>query len=347
VHAREQHPPRGPVRAPPPNPTAAPRPAPPRSRQARFTHALREQLGISHLLVVVDRRPAQLLRHHLDRPGERDLTVEERQGRTAREEVDGRMHVFVVHCVLDFCVQNCADESHSGKPEGAYMGILGSTTCDAAAVVRLSAPDSHCATSLSRPYCSRYQPRPLVNDDTHALNQSNIHILRPPLATNLHLLGPIHARRCELKQLHSARSTVSSAIALYVVHLPPVIVTSPPEVAMPTWLRTSLGAPSPFSRTTGGRRPAHVLTTSCSPARARRRSPSRPTSPGRAGPSSAGCNSWRTSRATLPMRALVACVFRRRMGRVGKVHWYGLVAFLAPRARTVLRPSSCPTQWCR
>ena len=66
-----------------------------------------------------------------------------------------------------------------------------------------------------------------VSDKTHPLNQPNKHILCPCLAADqLYLLSSTRSVVFNLKR-STARSTVSSAITLYVVHFPPAIVTNP------------------------------------------------------------------------------------------------------------------------
>jgi hypothetical protein len=82
--------------------------------------------------------------------------------------------------------------------------------------------------------------RLLGNYETHALNQPKRHFFpHPPMWTNcisLVLYGPVVIG----SHRSTTRSTLSSAIARYVVHLPSAIVMGPLEETMTTWLRTRL-----------------------------------------------------------------------------------------------------------
>jgi hypothetical protein len=85
------------------------------------------------------------------------------------------------------------------------MGVLGSTACDTAAIVHFSAPDTDKRSTHNRRSPRRGAARLLIggstiqsvnhvlgNYGTHALNQPNTHILRPPLAADQHHLhGPV------------------------------------------------------------------------------------------------------------------------------------------------------------
>jgi hypothetical protein len=86
-------------------------------------HTLHEHLGIAQLLAAAARGLTQCLRCDLGHFGEhveRDLRLEECQPGAAREEVDGSLGVFVLHCVAEFCVQNCVEGVHSGKRMVGY-----------------------------------------------------------------------------------------------------------------------------------------------------------------------------------------------------------------------------------
>lgn len=82
-----------------------------------------------------------------------------------------------------------------------------------------------------------------------------------PIKRSVSVTHPLFTRSSSLNSL-TALSTVSCAIALYVVHFPPAMVSNPLGLTYTMWLRTKPSVAPAFGFNTSGRSPLHAERTS-------------------------------------------------------------------------------------